>query len=492
MAPKSLLFSSDQETSRLLGQALLELGFEVEYCVEIFAAVEKLTGCGFDVIVADWDDGVEAGFLLKTARELKSNNEAFAIALTRPEQVQSAQRAGTNVTLNKPLLPGQARQTLMGVPEFATRFAAGAKLAPSLPEQARNPYNHLVQSPPPAVAVNPPSFLKTRQRQPSPATKSAEVVASLQDDVVPVSQPVDQTVAPITGETLRRSHLQGLFSSAPQVTPKSYKLDLKQFWRGSVYGFFLLACGNFLYGPVRSGAVTMAARQIFQSAADSTHSWIRIGGETGRRGPTLAAFPPEDPTSLIPDRTERITVEPRGKADLTPPEVNMAYGIRRPIEVLAQVQPLTMPRLLEQTPQAVYEQLPQSLKNQPQLVSVRDSAVRPTPSLLAVLEPVSVDEEVSDKLVVLKVQPVYPDQAVRAGMQGTVVLQALIDRQGLVEDLKLVRGSLLLGEAAFQAVRQWRYQPYFVNGHPVQTQTMVTVDFKLPAVAVAATPTAKP
>ena len=77
MSPKALIFSSDQETSRLLNQALIEFGFDVESCVEIFAAVEKLTSRGFELIVADWDDGVEASFLLKTARELKANTEAF-------------------------------------------------------------------------------------------------------------------------------------------------------------------------------------------------------------------------------------------------------------------------------------------------------------------------------------------------------------------------------------------------------------------------------
>ena len=66
MSPLSLLFSSNEETSRPLAQALNELEFEVEHCREIFAAVERITSRSFEVIVADWDDGVEASFLLKT------------------------------------------------------------------------------------------------------------------------------------------------------------------------------------------------------------------------------------------------------------------------------------------------------------------------------------------------------------------------------------------------------------------------------------------
>ena len=108
------------------------------------------------------------------------------------------------------------------------------------------------------------------------------------------------------------------------------------------------------------------------------------------------------------------------------------------------------------------------------------------------MEPVKLEEEVADRLVLRKVSPVYPDQALRSGMQGTVVLQALISREGMVEDLKLMGGSLILGEAAVQAVRQWHYQPYVINGRPVETQTQVTVEFKLPAVAVVGAPVSKP
>ena len=61
-----------------------------------------------------------------------------------------------------------------------------------------------------------------------------------------------------------------------------------------------------------------------------------------------------------------------------------------------------------------------------------------------------------------------------------MVLQAFIARDGTIQDLKLIRGSLLLGQAAYSAVRQWRYQPYVLNGRAVEAQTLVTVDFKLP------------
>jgi protein TonB len=78
------------------------------------------------------------------------------------------------------------------------------------------------------------------------------------------------------------------------------------------------------------------------------------------------------------------------------------------------------------------------------------------------------------------VLPSYPEQAVKAGLQGPVTLQAWIGRDGTIQDLKLVRGSFLLGQAAYRAVKQWRYQPYLINGRAVEAETFVTVDFRLP------------
>ena len=105
MLPVSLLFSSDQETSRQLSQALHELELEVEYCPIIFDALQKLTSRTLDVIVADWDEGLEAGFLLKTAREMSPNRGAFAIAIADAGATVSARQAGAKIVLTKPLEP---------------------------------------------------------------------------------------------------------------------------------------------------------------------------------------------------------------------------------------------------------------------------------------------------------------------------------------------------------------------------------------------------
>jgi protein TonB len=91
-----------------------------------------------------------------------------------------------------------------------------------------------------------------------------------------------------------------------------------------------------------------------------------------------------------------------------------------------------------------------------------------------------VPEEIARRLLLEKVLPSYPDQARKAGLQGPVVLQAWIAKDGSIEDLKLVRGYLVLGQAAYTAVRRWKFKPYFQNGQAVEAQTFLTIDFRLP------------
>jgi TonB family protein len=125
--------------------------------------------------------------------------------------------------------------------------------------------------------------------------------------------------------------------------------------------------------------------------------------------------------------------------------------------------------------------IPESLKMpQPETTTVRTASVRRSPSLLSQVEPVSLSEDLSQALLLDKVQPSYPEQALKAGLQGAVVLQAWIGKDGSIRDLKLVDGSLLLGQAAVKAVKQWRYKPYFRNGVAVEAETYVTVNFRLP------------
>jgi hypothetical protein len=113
MSPVTLLFSSDEESSRGMVQALRELELEIEPCPDIFTAIEWLTSRSFDVIVADWDSGPEAAFLLKNARELKLNKAAFTLALRSGASNLRFEEDSPDIVLTKPLIPDQIKYALL-------------------------------------------------------------------------------------------------------------------------------------------------------------------------------------------------------------------------------------------------------------------------------------------------------------------------------------------------------------------------------------------
>jgi len=81
--------------------------------------------------------------------------------------------------------------------------------------------------------------------------------------------------------------------------------------------------------------------------------------------------------------------------------------------------------------------------------------------------------------LVRKILPVYPPLARSARIQGQVVLQAVISKQGVIERFQVLAGHPMLVPAAIEAVRQWRYRPYVLNNEPVEVETQITVNFSL-------------
>lgn len=100
--------------------------------------------------------------------------------------------------------------------------------------------------------------------------------------------------------------------------------------------------------------------------------------------------------------------------------------------------------------------------------------VRPAPTATQ-----HVSSGVMQGMLIEKVIPTYSAIARETRTSGTVVLQATISRAGTIENLRVVSGPALLRQAALDAVKQWRYKPYMLNGQPVEVETAVEVNFTL-------------
>jgi TonB family protein len=452
MSPLSLLFSSDQETSRLLRQALYELEFEVEHCPEIFAAVERLTSRSFDVIVTDFDDGLEASFLLKTSRELKANSGAFTLAITSDRDANAAARkVGADLVLNKPIVTEVAKYSLLTSDAFL-----------------RSMRNWL-----PKLQIPSSTAAKSSEIRPQPTP--VQDLRDMPEATVPLAGP--------SGSSLGWSNDRPGRLSALPVPKSTEPIALWPYVSGSrskghhrsaalvllaAMAMVILSVGYVFSEPTRSQAVVTSVATVCQRALAKTKSWLR----TPEGGDDATSEWAQNENSQLSGsrRPSRIRVtEIHDPSEVAPSQP--ASSPQLP-QVDAQPQPAELARV---TPAPI---IPQSLRTP--VATASGAPAKGSLSLLAALQPVDLPEDLSEKLVLQKVEPSYPAQAVQARLQGPVVLRASIGKDGRVQDLKLIRGSFLLGEAAYRAVKQWRYKPYMLNGQAVEAQTYVTVNFKLP------------
>jgi TonB family protein len=105
------------------------------------------------------------------------------------------------------------------------------------------------------------------------------------------------------------------------------------------------------------------------------------------------------------------------------------------------------------------------------IVAVPPQAVKPGPP--------RVSSGVAEGNLTRLIEPSYPKSAKAAGIQGDVVLRAVIGKTGKVEKLRVISGPPILQAAALEAVKQWKYDPYILNRKPVEIETMITFRFRL-------------
>lgn len=91
---------------------------------------------------------------------------------------------------------------------------------------------------------------------------------------------------------------------------------------------------------------------------------------------------------------------------------------------------------------------------------------------------VQVPAELMQRLLVHRVEPVYPEEARKQNLQGVIALDIVVGREGSVERMRALNGPDILAKAAMDALRWWRFSPYRLNGEPVAVETTVAVEFK--------------
>jgi periplasmic protein TonB len=199
---------------------------------------------------------------------------------------------------------------------------------------------------------------------------------------------------------------------------------------------------------------------------------VTAGGDTQPAPVTPAPIPAAADSTTNPAATVPTSAAPQTAAHTDPPApAPAAPQTTPPAPATTTSAPANPPAST-----ASNNAIPSSLKSQMASMTPDASGNKPPEAALPAIEPVSLPESTVRTFLVQQADPAYPDSA--KGQQGSVVLAVLIGRDGTVEDAKFLQGSLAFARSAIDAVKQWKFKPYTMNGRAVSLQTQITLTFK--------------
>lgn len=450
MAFRALLFSKSSETNTAITVACKSTGIRVEVCSDIFAAIDKGKKRAFSCVLADWADQPESSFLLKRARESTPNRDTLAIAIVDHEPTPAEMRDNRlDFLIYRPISAEEADAVLAKACE---------QMQPSSAEDAAESSREDDD----ASSVSVGAEVQEHSQQDPPARLPEASAAEATDD--------DEVAPDERAEFRGRSHVLGFreVCAAILVLTAAFCLwrsrDVIQYLSRTPEGRFHVLQESLaaLFNLNQTGALPVSS-----ASSDAQQDAYFSRGVSGSNAQSPA---------LVVVATESKLPESR----LTLPKAP-DFPLPTPVFVHQEAPPVHVERAA----------IPESMRNsapieRPVVVTVNPaqmmpvSAPRSQPVIQQFSEPVAVSEEAARALLVHTVNPVYPPEALAQKLHGAVVLQAVVGRDGIVEDVKIVRGYFVLGRAAIAAVKQWRFQPYSVNGHAAATQTVITINFSYP------------
>jgi len=456
MALRALLFSKSPGPAASLAAVFKELGICAEVCSDIFSAIKKGTQQSFSCLIVDWSDQPESNFLLKRARESAVNGNVVTIAIVDYEPAPGQLRENRlEFLIHRPIATAEACAVLTKARQQMESAALDAEVGGSPRQCETAEASSEPEDPTPVpIATDPP---KPRERTPQTDFQDLEPEESTGGDEPTIAAEERERSRPVLGFRTVCAAVLVIAAVFSLWRARETVLYLAQ-TREGMFHVLQESMAALLYtnhsGAQPIGSVVTDAQQdaYFARTTENTHGDPKLGlvwaeaslPEAAVRLPKAFDFPLPTPRLMHSDppplHVERAQVPEslRGAAPIGPPVVATAGP--------AQIMPVSTP----------------------------------VPQIPQFSEPVHLSEEAARAMLVHSVDPVYPPEAVAQKLQGPVVLQAMIGRDGSVEDLKIVRGYFVLGRAAIAAVKQWHFQPYILNGHPAETQTVLTVNFSRP------------
>ncbi len=448
MAFRALLFAKSPETTAAMAAACKSTGIYVEACSDIFTAIDKGTKRAFSCVIADWAVQPEASFLLKRARESAPNRDTVAIAIVDHDPT-----------------PVELRDNRLDLLIYRPISAMEAEAVLAKASERMHPLN----------AADAEASGESAASNEGPSAVSA-------DAHVPKESQQDRPAGSPEANAVEGDSEIAIDEEEEEPRKRSYGLGI----RGAFAALLVLA----------------AVFCLWRSRGTIEYLWRTPEGRFRVLRESVAAFLYRNQTGVLPGDSTGNDSQQDAYYSRDPANSNAqtpALGVIATESTLTEVRtalpkapdlPLPVPVLEHQDAAPVHMEraaIPESMRNSPPIarpVVVSPAQMMPTPVVQPAIEqfsePVAVSEEAARAMLVHTVDPVYPPEGVAQKLHGAVVLQAVVGRDGSVEDLKIVRGYFVLGRAAIAAVKQWRFQPYSVNGHAAATQTVITINFSYP------------
>jgi periplasmic protein TonB len=214
------------------------------------------------------------------------------------------------------------------------------------------------------------------------------------------------------------------------------------------------------------------------SSSVATSAPAPLAGATGRQGAATTSPAPKTSSATSPAASSVQPDQPStGSSSMT------RIALRPETEAKESA---SAPLLVKSAAKSVQTQTEESSAQLPSPLAVASgdsglsgilssaSSDLPKPTLTQI----KISQGVSQGLVIKRVQPKYPASALATHLEGAVQIEATINKEGTVINPKVLSGDRMLAAAALEAVRQWRYKPYYLDGGPVEIQTQITVNFK--------------
>lgn len=499
--PHALLLSPDDQAVSAINAVLEEMSVTCERPLDGPSAAKKLNSQSFDLVLVDCENLPAAKLIFDVCRRSQTGTNPVPIAIVDGRAgLPTAFRLGAELILTKPVAKDQARTTIRTAVSRVKKEDLPKTIHPF--EEPRVEAAHpaaadtLTHAAAAGAAVSPAS-------SPIAAVATASTANAATSSVVeetPVAAAAPKAIYKVATPTAPSIPATDMFLPAGKTAPEKASDDpvLADLESDSPTPVF-----NAYIEPKKSSAGLTTLLVLILAGGGCYAAWTYSPEfrETAQTGidQVMSKVAQWRGTQAIPAAAQPVQVQPAANTPATrpvpqPPADAASEG--------SNAAPATSGLTSSQTPDPGTAAPSQAAVSATSTSSVEKGAThtdaahgetahaetKPSISSEPVFEAalpgersaVILSSQGAEKRLIRHVEPAYPAEARKAGIEGTVVLKTVVNTNGTVDGVRVVEGNPTLAAAAVTSVKQWRYRPYVRDGKPQTFQTIVLVEFQRP------------